>query len=209
MRMAILGSPGLGVMMRVPFRVTPQLGGTVGNAASAKVTGAAATYAAVVAGHHLDLNFNGIQGLVVVPFTGAEAAQAAFLASINLVISLLGTPLPFGAPAAAVNSGGQVQIVAPFFGSFSGGNIAATTSADVQASLGLAPGALAAATGGVQTQGGQYARQMGGLKVAGAAFIQRFQPVGFGGHLPRQVMLDRGVAAATLSDNPRYGPAYV
>lgn len=207
MRMALLGSPGLGVVPRLPFRVAPQLGLTVDNPASAKITGAAATYAAVVAGHHLDLTFNGIPGTVVVPFTGAEAAEADFLLAINAVLNLLGSPLPFGAPAGAVDKAGQIQLIAPFFGTFSGGTVAATTSADVQASLGIAPGAFAAATGGVQTVGGQFARQMGGYKTAGAGFIQRFQPI-FSSRSPSLVMLDRGVAAAVLSDNPRYGPAY-
>lgn len=208
MRMAILGSPGLGTPMRTPFRVTAAPGLTLNNAASAFKNGAAATYAAVVATHKLRLQLNGIPGNVDVVFTGAEANQAAFLARLNAVLNLLGGPLPFGGPAGAVANGGQIQLIAPFFGSFSGGTVDPASDGDVLASLGLAAGAFTAATGGVQTQGGQYARQIGGLKVAGAAFIQRFLPMNLG---PANVMLmlDRGVAATVLSDNPRYGPAYV
>lgn len=208
MRMAILGSPGLGAPMRTPFRVATALGLTLNNPASAIRNGAGATYAAVVANNSLDLTLNGIPGVISVTFTGAEAAQAAFLARLNAVLNVFGTPLPFGAPAGAVNIAGQVQLIAPFFGTFSGGTIEATSDADVLASLGLAPGAFTAATGGVQTQNGQYARQMGGMRVAGAAFIQRFLPISRGLQSP-MLMLDRGAVAAVLSDNPRYGPAYV
>lgn len=208
MRMAILGSPGLGAPMRTPFRVSTVLGLTPNTTAQAIKTGAGATYAAVPAGNHLDLNLNGIPGLVVVTFTGAENSQATFHAAINAVLNLLGTPLPFGAPAGAVNVGGQTQLIAPFFGSISGGSVAASTSAAVIASLGQAAGAFTAPTNGVQTYAGLYARQMGGMLVAGAAFRQRFLPVRRGGMGAALLMLDRGVAAATLSDNPRYGPAY-
>jgi hypothetical protein len=206
--MALLGSPGLGVMPRVPFRVATALGLTLSNPASAFKNGAAATYAAVVAGHKLDLSLNGIQGTVSVIFTGAEAAQAAFLARINAVLNLLGTPLPFGAPAGAVNNAGQIQLIAPFFGTFSGGSVLGSTDADVIASLGQAAGAFTAATGGVQVPGfGAYARQMGGYKVAGASFIQRALPIRsqLNGSL---LMLDRGVAATVLADSARFTPAY-
>lgn len=206
MRMAILGSPGLGVPMRTPFRVATQLGNTVNNPASAVKDGAGATYAAVVAGHRLNMTLNGIQGTVSIVFAGTENSQATFHATMNAVLNLLGTPLPFGAPAGAVNKAGQTEVIAPFFGSFSGGAIIAS-DADVLASLGLAVGAFAAATGGVQTPGGQYARQIGGFKTPGAAFIQRFQPLNMG-LANVMAMLDRGAAATVLSDNPRYGPAY-
>jgi len=206
--MAILGSPGLGVPMRTPFRVAPVQGLTLNNPASATKTGAAATYAAVPAGNVLVMTFNGIPGTVTVTFAGTENSQATFHAAINAVLNLLGTPLPFGAPAGVVNSAGQSQFIAPFFGSFSGGAVTGATSAAVLVSLGITATAFAAATGGVQTYAGQYARQMGGMKVAGATFIQRFLPVNLGPH-PQVLMLDRGAAAAVLSDNPRYGPAYV
>jgi len=208
MRMAILGSPGLGAPMRTPWRVALALGLTLSNPASSFKNGAAATYAAVVAGHKLDLTLNGIPGTISVTFTGAEATQAAFLARLNAVLNVFGTPLPFGAPAGAVANGGQIQLIAPFFGNFSGGAVLGSSDADVIASLGQPAGAYAAATGGVQVQGGQYARQIGGMKIPGAAFIQRFQPINLGiGNA--MLMLDRGAAATVLSDNPRYGPAYV
>lgn len=213
MRMAILGSPGLGSPMRTPFRVATALGLTLSNPASSIKNGAAATYAAVAANHKLRLQLNGVPGNVDIVFTGAEAAQAAFLARLNTVMNVFGTPLPFGAPAGAVNNAGQIQLIAPFFGTFSGGTVDAASDADVLASLGLAAGAFAPATGGtpvndgVQTYNGRYARQIGGFKLVGANFFQRFLPMNTGlGNI--MLMLDRGAAATVLSDNPRYGPAY-
>lgn len=100
-------------------------------ATTATYTGAAATYAAVVAGHSLELVINGIPGTQSIVFTGAENSQATFLATINA--ALVG--------GAAMDSGGQIMIQTDRKGSGAGGEII-SGDADVLASLGFAPALL-------------------------------------------------------------------
>jgi len=209
MRVALLGSPGIGVPYRLPFRVTGQ---------QAFKNGAAATYAAVVAGHHLDLSLNGIQGTVIVTFAGTENTQALFFAAINAVLNTLGQSFPIiggtslgvqsGAAGRVVNNAGQVQLQAPFLGNMSGGSILPTTSADVLVSLGLAAGAFTAAVAAVQAQpgtGGLYAGQISGTGTTGAR--NQHAIVAAVGMNRAVLLLDRGVAFATSSDNVRLIPA--
>lgn len=97
--------------------------------------GAGATYAAVVAGNSLDVTINGFPGTQIITFTGAEVTEAAFLARINGIIM----------GAQALDNAGQVRIQTDRRGSGAGGTVAASTDADVLASLGLTVGAFVAA----------------------------------------------------------------
>src|SRR4029077_19445590 len=88
------------------------------------------TYAAVTANHHLDLKVNGIP--YIFTFTGAENNQAAFFAVINGVSPSVIT---------ATNAAGQTQLnVIQAFNGILSGEVLASSSADVLASLGLAAG---------------------------------------------------------------------
>jgi hypothetical protein len=99
---------------------------------AAFTVGAAATYAPVVAGHHLDLQVDDLPTLVI-PFTGAENNQATFLTSLNISAYL-----------SASNNAGQIQLTATVVGHiFSSGAILGSSSPDVLASLGLSVGAFA------------------------------------------------------------------
>jgi hypothetical protein len=197
MRVALLGSPGIGVPFRLPFRVT---GG------QATKLGAGATYAAVVAGHHLDLSFNGIPQAIIIPFTGAEATQAAFNAVIQPILRALGMPTGATAVADVVNSGGEELFSAPFLGTFSGGAVLGSTSADVLASLGITATAFAAAVAGLTMFAGRAARQVGGPPQIAGAVNQHYVFLGSG--MPRGVMvLDRNVLAAVSADSVRINPS--
>ena len=201
MRCALLGSPGIGVPYRLPFRVT---------GSQATLLGAGATYLAVVAGHQLDLQFNGI-GPVTVTFTGAEVGQAAFHAAINAVLNLFGMPTGATAVAGVANSGGQSLFSAPFLGSFSGGEVLPTTDADVLASLGIAVAPFVSAVPGLTVYCGRYARQVGGPRdVLAAGVNQHF--IFLGNRYGNGVMvLDRNAPAAPAaqpsSDDVRYNPS--
>ncbi|HOA00800.1 MAG TPA: hypothetical protein PKI27_00680 [Dermatophilaceae bacterium] len=100
-------------------------------ATPASITGAAATYAAVLPGDILVVQINGIPGNQTIIFTGLEATQAAFLNTINGQLT----------GGAALDNGGQVEIRTDRKGSSAGGAIVAGTPA-VLVSLGLAPAAL-------------------------------------------------------------------
>lgn len=102
------------------------------NATPATKTGAAATYAAVVNGNHLDVIIAGIPGTQLIVFDGTEATQAAFLAQINAQLR----------GGRAINSGGQVQIKTDVQGSAASGSIVGTSTAAVLTSLGLTAGAF-------------------------------------------------------------------
>ena len=103
---------------------------TVSAFAAAK-TGAAATYAAVTAGHTLNVVIGGVT--YPVTFAGTENTQALFLSAINAAIQ----------GAAAFNAAGQVKLQTDIEGSAATGSIAAS-DADVLASLGLTVGAFTA-----------------------------------------------------------------
>lgn len=137
MRIALFGSPGVARPVNLPRHMVRR--GTPG-----RLTGVAGTFAAVVAGHHLDLHVGGISpATLVIPFTGAEATLAAFVARINAVRRGLAPPIPaffqkggFVAQPAA----GQLQLEAFYKGSMAGIRVLGTTSADVLVSLGLGSG---------------------------------------------------------------------
>lgn len=107
------------------------------SATAASKTGSGATYAAVTAGHQIVIDLDGAQYTVV--FTGSEATQAAFHATINAVIAGFGL---------ATNSAGQTKISTASKGSASTGAIVSADS-DVLASLGLSVAAFTAGTGNV------------------------------------------------------------
>jgi len=95
------------------------------NASQAYYEGQAATYAAVPAGTHLDVDINGTTQQI--PFTGTESGQASFLSAINSALL----------EAAAVDSAGQIRIRTDRFGSLATGSILGTTSPEVFVSLGF------------------------------------------------------------------------
>lgn len=130
MRIALFGSPGISRPVNLPRHMVRQ--GTPG-----RLTGTAGTFAAVVAGHHLDLHVGNITPhTLVIPFTGAEATLAAFVARINAVRAAFFQQGGFKAQPAA----GQLQLEAFYKGSMAGIQVLGTTSADVLVSLGLASG---------------------------------------------------------------------
>jgi hypothetical protein len=101
----------------------PNMGPTFSSFAT--ITGAGATYAAVTAGHHLDLEIDG--STYAIGFTGAENTQLAFFLVINSIVQFL----------VATNSGGQTTLTATPTENVSSGTVLNTSSADVLASLGL------------------------------------------------------------------------
>lgn len=107
------------------------------SATAASKTGSGATYAAVTAGHQIVIDLDGTQYDVV--FTGSEASQATFHATINAVIAGFGL---------ATNSSSQTKISTTHKGSSATGAIVSADS-DVLASLGLTVAAFTAGTGNV------------------------------------------------------------
>lgn len=140
MRTALLGSPGRGIPPRLPLRMVTAVGATI--------TGAGATYAAVVAGHKLiirrpqdPIGFP----VAIVTFTGAENTQALFHAAINAQIAGLAGGIVPGGAAQATNAGGQTRLTTTQKGAMAIGTVIdAATNADVLASLGLAAGPFVA-----------------------------------------------------------------
>jgi len=93
------------------------------------IIGSGATYAPVVAGHHLDVHLFDRPDFFVTPFTGAENSQASFLATLSSA--------PYNSNAA----GGQIELRAGVAAHiYSSGDILPSSSADVLASLGLVVG---------------------------------------------------------------------
>lgn len=107
------------------------------SATAASKTGAAATYAAVTAGHQIVIDLDGDQYTVV--FTGSESSQATFHATINAVIAGFGL---------ATNSSGQTKVSTTHKGSSATGAIVSADS-DVLTSLGLTVAAFTGGTGNV------------------------------------------------------------
>ncbi len=107
------------------------------SAVAASKTGSGATYAAVTAGHQTVIDLDGTEFTVV--FTGSEATQAAFHATINAVIAGFGL---------ATNSAAQTKISTTHKGSSATGAIVSADS-DVLASLGMTVAAFTAGTGNV------------------------------------------------------------
>lgn len=207
MRAALFGSLGVARPVNLPRHMVRQ--GTPG-----RLTGAAATYAAVVAGHHLDLRVVGITpATLVIPFTGGEATRAAFEARINAIRL---TFFQRGGFIAQDGPAGQIQLEAFLKGSMAGITVLATTSADVLASLGFASGqnnvpasgwglgpnhvykAAVALFGGVRPTGPLPANQHGVTLRTGMR-----------GHL---VMVDRNAptlgVTAVASDSTRFAPLH-
>jgi len=129
----VLGSLGQARPWRLPYRV----GGT-----KALLTGIGATFAPVVAGHHLDLHVKGITpAVLVIPFTGAENSEATFQATINAVRQAFFQKGGFRAQLDPA-SGTQIQLEAFLVGSMAEIEVLLTSSLDVLASLGFASGQL-------------------------------------------------------------------
>lgn len=95
--------------------------------APAELTGAAATYAAVVADNTLDLSIDGVIGTVQVIFAGTENTQALFLAAINAQIT----------GAKCVDAAGELKLITDIEGTDAGIEVLASSDADVLASTGL------------------------------------------------------------------------
>jgi hypothetical protein len=129
MRLAMLGSPGVG---RGGYLPNVRVLGT-----PASIVGAGATYAPVVAGHKLLLQVNGIPGTVTITFTGLENNQATFL--VTLEAQRKGFR--------ALPAGAQIELDTFAVGSYAGAEILPASDADVLASLGLAAGVFAAGAG--------------------------------------------------------------
>lgn len=184
MRLALLGSPGIAI----PYRPVFPVSGT-----GVSKTGAGATYAAVVAGHVLvvhSVNFPTPGNNVTVTFTGAEAAQADFLAAINAQSKGL---------FRAVAAGGQIKLIANQLGTISVADVGAGTSADVLASLGITATAFGTAATSARGPYGRAAIAYDGGP--GAAGSQRF--MGARAMAARSFVLDRNAAATVFSDNLR------
>lgn len=131
MRAALFGSLGVARPVNLPR-------GMVRRGTPGRLTGVAATFAAVVAGHHLDLRVVGVTpATLVIAFTGAEATRAAFEARINAVRQAF---FQHGGFIAQDGAAGQIQLEAFLKGSMAGVTVLATSSADVLASLGFASG---------------------------------------------------------------------
>jgi hypothetical protein len=125
MRSALLGSPGVGTRYRTVLRI----GGA--NAAAHLLNDVGATYAAVTANHHLDIQvYVPGFGLVtdVVVFDGTENTRAEFLAAI------LAQAKHFTAVVSGVN---QLFFKTFLLGTLAAATVLNTSSADVLASLGL------------------------------------------------------------------------
>lgn len=142
MRAALFGSLGVARPPNLPRHMIRQ--GTPG-----RLDGVAGTFAAVVAGHHLDLHVANITpSTLVITFDGTENSLATFIARIN-TLRRTGVLLP--APAGpffqqggfvALPNAGQLRLEAFYKGSMAGISVLVTSSADVLASLGLGAGQL-------------------------------------------------------------------
>lgn len=124
------------------------------SAVAASITGTLATYAAVTAGHQIVIDLDGTEYDVV--FTGSEATQAAFHATINAVIAGFGL---------ATNSAGQTKVSTAHKGSSATGAIISADS-DVLASIGLSVAAFTAGTGNVADVGSVTAAEFAALLTA-------------------------------------------
>ncbi len=123
-------------------------------AVAASKTGSGATYAAVTAGHQIVIDLDGDPFDVV--FTGSEASQAAFHATINAVIAGFGL---------ATNSAGQTKISTTHKGSSATGAIV-SGDADVLASLGLTVSTFTPGSGNVANVASVTASEFAGLLTA-------------------------------------------
>lgn len=132
MRAALFGSLGVARPPNLPRHM-------IRRGTPARLTGVAGTFAAVVAGHHLDLHVPNITPTtLVIPFTGAEATLNAFIARINAVRQAFFQHGGFVAQASA----GQLQLEAFYKGSMGGVEVLPSSSADVLVSLGVGAGQL-------------------------------------------------------------------
>ncbi len=150
MRAALLGSLGRGTKWNLPRKMV------IGT--PARLIGAGGTFAAVVAGNHLDLFVNGITpASLVITFDGTEATRAAFIARINTLRSvgvLLPAPAgPFfqkgGFNAEAIPASTQMRLAAFYLGTMGFIQVLNTSSADVLLSLGFTAGQTVFPSNGV------------------------------------------------------------
>jgi hypothetical protein len=177
MRVALLGSPGVAMPYRPVFQVS---------GAGVSKTGAAATYAAVVANHVLVVTSRN-WATVTVTFTGAEASQAAFIAAINAQSK---------GRFIATNVGGQIKLTSTDLGSMSQAAVDAATSADVLASLGITATAFGTAATSARAPYGRAA-----IAYDGGPTHQRFLA-----GMISAFILDRNAANTVFSDNVQQKP---
>jgi hypothetical protein len=200
MRSALLGSPGVGTRYRTPFRI----GGP--NAAAHRLNDVGATYAAVTANHHLDVQVYvpGI-GLVteVIVFAGTENTRALFLAAI------LAQAKYFTAALSSVN---QLFFKTYLMGTLAAAAVLNTTSADVLASLGLTAVAFDAAFGvrvlGSPHYGKNAVNYFGGKHPAGdpAPSANQHGLTLHAGVAPVMLIVDRNQPKTVSSDLERFSP---
>jgi hypothetical protein len=181
MRIALFGSPGVARPFNLPR-------GMVHHGTPGLVTGAGATFAAVVAGHHLDLSVVGVPGTLVIPFTGAEATRAAFENTINTV--RLGF-FQNGGFVAVDAAAGQIALRAFLSGSMAGITVLGSSSADVLASLGFVGGQVNVPASG-------WGLGPNHMYKAAVAFFGGVRPTG-----PAETILPANQHGVTLRTGPR------
>ena len=122
-----------------------------------------ATMAAVTSGHHLDLTIPGM-GTLVIPFVSGEATAAAYVATITAAMGAGGHASTAGSTSLALTTtalGSGVTLT-----------VAASTSADVLAALGLTSLQSSTGTGNVAhadaITGAEYAAVVGAVLTGGA-----------------------------------------
>lgn len=194
MRLALLGSPGIGVPYRPPFKI---------NASAASILNdPAATYAAVVAGHKLLIARPQDATPIQVVFAGTENTRALFLATLSAALT--------GLFAVATSGGNQLTITTQQLGAIIEGTkiAAAGSDADVLASLGLVAGTVF--TGPANPSELAYGARTGsryfGKPTAGAATAYQHATVVRVGPYGAPIIVDRGVRGSVSSDLVRFAP---
>jgi hypothetical protein len=192
MRLAMLGSPGVGgggYRPNVPVIGTPFI-----------VRGAGATYAAVVAGHKLQLRINNAP--VTITFTGAENSENTFLATINAQRQGF---LAEDSPTVP----GQIELRSFAKGSFALIEILGSTDADVLASLGFF-GATSIASFGAGLINKNYAAQatryFGGTTGTPGVQSNQHAIAAIVGNRAIILMVDRQVPPTTSPDQTQVTP---
>lgn len=218
MRAALLGSLGRGTKWNLPRHMIVQ-----GNPAT--LDGAAATFAAVPAGSHLDLHVNGITPTtLVITFDGTENTRALYIARINTLRTvgvLLPAPAgPFfqkgGFVAEPVPASAQLRLRAFYLGTMGFVEVLNTTTPAVLAALGFAAGQTSIASSGIglgtQRMRISAVQFFGGTSILEAAAVQH-AVVTRTGHRSNLVMVDRqspvaGVGTIASGDSTRFAPLH-
>jgi hypothetical protein len=217
MRAALLGSLGRGTKWNLPRHMV------IGQ--PAVLIGAAATFAAVPAGSHLDLHVNGITPTtLVITFDGTENTRALYLARINTLRSvgvLLPAPAgPFfqkgGFVAEAVPASPEMQLRAFYLGTMGFVEVLNTTTPAVLLALGFAAGQTSIASSGVglgtQRMRISAVQFFGGVSTLEAPAVQHATVTRVHGR-GNLVMVDRqspvaGVGTVASGDSTRFAPLH-